>query len=166
METLWEYRYAHRVKSMKSSFIREILKLTQKPDVISFAGGLPAPKVFPVKNFQEGVFRGADRINEDTLVPLFDRNRACFNCPIHCTKISSIKGGRYRGCYTEGPEYENTWAFGANCDNVEIGAIVQAEYLCDLYGMDANAILRLLPDEFDEWRKKGRFSLRRRTTSA
>ncbi|MBT3321762.1 MAG: PLP-dependent aminotransferase family protein [Anaerolineae bacterium] len=52
MEIPWEYRYAYRVKAMKSSFIREILKITQKPDVISFAGGLPAPTVFPVKEFQ------------------------------------------------------------------------------------------------------------------
>lgn len=52
MQTPWEYRYAHRTKSMGSSIIREILKLTALPDVISFAGGLPAPKVFPVKEFQ------------------------------------------------------------------------------------------------------------------
>ena len=52
METPWEYRYAHRMKGMKSSIIRELLKLTQKPEMISFAGGLPAPEVFPVKEFQ------------------------------------------------------------------------------------------------------------------
>jgi len=38
---------------MGSSVIRELLKLTEQPDIISFAGGLPAPKVFPVKQFQE-----------------------------------------------------------------------------------------------------------------
>jgi 2-aminoadipate transaminase len=48
METPWEYRYAQRIKNMKSSAIREILKLTQEPEIISFAGGLPAPEVFPV----------------------------------------------------------------------------------------------------------------------
>ncbi|MEN4041008.1 MAG: PLP-dependent aminotransferase family protein, partial [Anaerolineaceae bacterium] len=34
---------------MKSSAIRELLKLTQQPDIISFGGGLPAPDVFPVE---------------------------------------------------------------------------------------------------------------------
>ena len=53
MQTPWEYRYAHRTKKMGSSVIRELLKLTEQPDIISFAGGLPAPKVFPVKQFQE-----------------------------------------------------------------------------------------------------------------
>lgn len=53
METPWEYRYANRTKRMGSSVIRELLKLTEQPDIISFAGGLPAPEVFPVKQFQE-----------------------------------------------------------------------------------------------------------------
>jgi 2-aminoadipate transaminase len=52
MQTQWEYRYAQRTQRMKSSAIRELLKLTELPDVISFAGGLPAPEVFPVKEFQ------------------------------------------------------------------------------------------------------------------
>ncbi len=53
MDTLWEYRYAYRMKAMKSSVIRELLKLTQKPEMISFAGGLPAPQVFPVEEFKK-----------------------------------------------------------------------------------------------------------------
>lgn len=38
---------------MKSSAIRELLKLTELPDVISFAGGLPAPEVFPLNEFRD-----------------------------------------------------------------------------------------------------------------
>ena len=53
MQTPWEYRYAHRIKSMGSSVIRELLKYAEQPDIISFAGGLPAPEVFPVKEFQD-----------------------------------------------------------------------------------------------------------------
>ncbi len=53
MQTPWEYRYAHRTKKMGSSVIRELLKFTEQPDIISFAGGLPAPEVFPVKEFRE-----------------------------------------------------------------------------------------------------------------
>jgi 2-aminoadipate transaminase len=40
-------------KSMKRSAIREILKLLQKPGMISFAGGLPAPETFPVEDLKE-----------------------------------------------------------------------------------------------------------------
>ena len=53
MQTPWEYRYAHRIQKMGSSVIRELLKLTEQPDIISFAGGLPAPEVFPVHEFRE-----------------------------------------------------------------------------------------------------------------
>ena len=52
MQTPWEYRYAHRMQKMGSSVIRELLKYAEQPDIISFAGGLPAPEVFPVKEFQ------------------------------------------------------------------------------------------------------------------
>jgi 2-aminoadipate transaminase len=52
METPWEYRFSCRAQAMKSSVIRELLKLTEQPDIISFAGGLPAPEVFPVEAFQ------------------------------------------------------------------------------------------------------------------
>lgn len=53
METPWEYRYAHRTQRMGSSVIRELLKLTEQPDIISFGGGLPAPEVFPLKEFKD-----------------------------------------------------------------------------------------------------------------
>ena len=49
----WAEFYALRVEGMKSSMIRELLKVTQEPDVISFAGGLPAPEIFPIKECEE-----------------------------------------------------------------------------------------------------------------
>jgi len=52
-EIEWESRFAARTKRMQSSVIRELLKLTVQPEIISFAGGLPAPEFFPVREFQE-----------------------------------------------------------------------------------------------------------------
>ena len=52
MTTPWEQRYAQRTQRMGSSAIRELLKLTQQPDIISFGGGLPAPELFPVEEFK------------------------------------------------------------------------------------------------------------------
>lgn len=57
METLWDHRYAQRTQRIDSSAIRELLKLTEKPNIISFAGGLPAPDVFPVDEFAEACER-------------------------------------------------------------------------------------------------------------
>ncbi|MGA8492872.1 MAG: PLP-dependent aminotransferase family protein [Terriglobales bacterium] len=53
MSTAWTARYALRTKGITSSAIRELLKITQRPGMISFAGGLPAPDVFPVHRFEE-----------------------------------------------------------------------------------------------------------------
>lgn len=53
MSTAWKSRYANRTLGVKSSTIRELLKVTQRPEIISFAGGLPAPDVFPVNRFEE-----------------------------------------------------------------------------------------------------------------
>jgi len=48
-----EYKFAKRMDRMKASEIRELLKLTAQPDIISFAGGLPAPELFPVKEIAQ-----------------------------------------------------------------------------------------------------------------
>jgi len=53
MSTAWTARYALRTKGITSSAIRELLKITQRPGMISFAGGLPAPDVFPIQRFEE-----------------------------------------------------------------------------------------------------------------
>jgi len=45
---------------MKSSAIRELLKFAERPDVISFAGGMPAPEVFPIQQFKEACIKVLD----------------------------------------------------------------------------------------------------------
>ena len=42
---------ARRAEKMNPSVIREILKVTERPGIISFAGGLPSPRTFPVAEF-------------------------------------------------------------------------------------------------------------------
>ncbi len=52
---------ARRAEKMNPSVIREILKVTEKPGIISLAGGLPSPKTFPISEFAaacESVLRG------------------------------------------------------------------------------------------------------------
>ena len=49
----WEKRLATRTRRMQSSVIRELLKVTAQPDVISFGGGLPAPDFFPIREVEE-----------------------------------------------------------------------------------------------------------------
>ena len=46
-------RFADRMGKVEGSAIRELLKLTARPEVISFAGGMPAPELFPVEEMKK-----------------------------------------------------------------------------------------------------------------
>ena len=58
---MFEQYYTKRIKNTPSSFIREILKVTQKPEIISFAGGLPNPISFPQEELKISMNRIADK---------------------------------------------------------------------------------------------------------
>ena len=55
-------RFARRMEGVRTSTIREILKVTEQPDIISFAGGLPAPELFPV----DDVLSATERVLRET----------------------------------------------------------------------------------------------------
>ena len=57
MATIWTSRYASRTRDLRASEIRQILHYTQRPEMISFAGGLPAPEYFPVGILREAAQR-------------------------------------------------------------------------------------------------------------
>jgi 2-aminoadipate transaminase len=90
---------------MSSSVIRELLKLTEQPDVISFAGGLPAPEMFPVKEFQEACNQvlsdhGAQALQYSTtegylpLRELIVRHNARFNVKVTTENILITSGSQ------------------------------------------------------------------------
>ena len=58
---MFEKYYTERIKNTPSSFIREILKVTQKPEIISFAGGLPNPISFPQEELKISMNRIAEK---------------------------------------------------------------------------------------------------------
>lgn len=58
---MFEQYFSERIKGTPSSFIREILKTTKKPDIISFAGGFPNPVSFPVKELNISMNRISEK---------------------------------------------------------------------------------------------------------
>ncbi|MDQ0458448.1 aminotransferase-like domain-containing protein [Rhizobium paknamense] len=59
----WDHVFATRASRMRASEIRELLKLLDKPDIISFAGGIPDPALFPTEAFQQAyseIFSGPE----------------------------------------------------------------------------------------------------------
>jgi len=88
--------------------------------------------VLPTRNFQTGVFPTADKTGGETMVEtILVRNKACFACPIACSRITRVEGAEH-----EGPEYETIGMFGAQCGVDNLEAIAKANLLCNDLGLD------------------------------
>jgi 2-aminoadipate transaminase len=59
--------FAERMADLKSSAIRDILKLTSRKGMISFAGGLPAPELFPLNEIEEATHRAIAKYGSNAL---------------------------------------------------------------------------------------------------
>ncbi len=60
-------KFAERVELLKASEIREILKVAVRPEIISFAGGLPAPEVFPIEELKRTAVQVLDEAGGQAL---------------------------------------------------------------------------------------------------
>jgi len=84
------------------------------------------------RNHQQTQFEGAEAISGEELTEKYlVKNAACWACPIGCTRIS--KTDKVEG---EGPEFETTWAFGAQCGIDDLAAIIEVNSLCNDLGID------------------------------
>lgn len=61
------FRCTRRIQNTPKSFIREILKVTQSPDIISFAGGLPNPELFPIAALRAAAQETLDTVGAQAL---------------------------------------------------------------------------------------------------
>ncbi|MBN2016077.1 aldehyde ferredoxin oxidoreductase family protein, partial [Candidatus Dojkabacteria bacterium] len=95
--------------------------------------------ILPTKNFQEGVFDEAEKI--DGAGSLFKKilvgRDTCAGCPIRCKRVvrGNYKGKEIKEIYG-GPEYETLAALGSNCLNSDVLSISLANQLCNQYGLD------------------------------
>jgi len=95
--------------------------------------------ILPTKNFQEGVFDDAEKI--DGASPEFEKilvgRDNCTGCPIRCKRV--VKG-EFNGQGIEerygGPEYETAAALGSLCMNADVRSVSLANQLCNRYGLD------------------------------
>ncbi len=101
--------------------------------------------LLPTRNFQRGSFEHAAELGDAAQREKYwDKDVACATCPIACTKLGSLKEGRFAGMAGDSLEYESAAMLGAN---LEIGKTDEAICLgltCDLLGLDtisAGAVL-------------------------
>ncbi|OPX83863.1 MAG: putative oxidoreductase YdhV [Pelotomaculum sp. PtaB.Bin104] len=90
--------------------------------------------VFPVRNFQASQFPDSGKISGEAIAETIStERRGCYGCPVQCTRfIQTEKTG-----VTAGPEYESIWALGPECGIGELEVIAEANYLCNLLGLDS-----------------------------
>jgi aldehyde:ferredoxin oxidoreductase len=89
----------------------------------------------PTRNWHENTFGHSGEINADAFKQYEIRSRACFACPIGCSRDAKASVGNV-AYQTEGPDYETIYSFGSNCEVRDPGVIIAADNLCDEYGMD------------------------------
>jgi aldehyde:ferredoxin oxidoreductase len=91
----------------------------------------------PTRNYQSGVFEGADLISGERMRDEFVvGHTACYRCGIACGKTTRFTEGKYAGLEVDGPEFETTALIGASCGIDDLGAIAKANEICDDLGLD------------------------------
>jgi aldehyde:ferredoxin oxidoreductase len=92
--------------------------------------------ILPVKNFQEGSIR---RIEEISGKEFFESKKAkagCYQCMTRCGGMREVTQGAFQGSQIDGPEYESIYAFNPLLGIVDKSFAVNANALCDYYGID------------------------------
>lgn len=64
------------------------------------------------------------------------RRYGCWQCPISCGQIVSVRDGPYRTKESHRPEYETCAAFGSNCMNDDVESLIKLNDVCNRYGVD------------------------------
>ena len=85
----------------------------------------------PTRNYAEGTFEGAGKINSESFQKIRVKKRACYQCTLACRnfhRINDVEG--------EGPEYETIALCGSNCGVDDIAALMEFNHLCDEFGLD------------------------------
>ena len=90
--------------------------------------------ILPTRNFRQGVFEEAEKINWNAYEKeLLTARSSCYACAVRCKRDIAIGGkpSKYGG-----PEYEGVGSFGSNCAVYDLQAIARANELCNAYGLD------------------------------
>ena len=92
--------------------------------------------VLPTKNFQFGTWDKWEKVSGQALVDNFlEKPKFCADCPIGCGRGTKVTTPGFEG-EGEGPEYETIYAFGPDCLNDNLAAVLKANYICNDLGLD------------------------------
>ena len=94
--------------------------------------------VLPGNNWSDTALEEAEAITAERMREHFlVKDGACSSgCPVKCSKMFRVKDGDWKGALSEGPDYETVYAFGSCCGVYDLAAIIQADAMCDMLGLD------------------------------
>ena len=92
----------------------------------------------PIKNWTVGeAFDLSSSLSGPTMKEKFlTKAHACANCPVACKRVVKVDEGPFRTQEGPGPEYETCGTFGTMMMNPDLAAVIKANELCNMYGMD------------------------------
>lgn len=87
--------------------------------------------ILPTYNFQKSDFKGASKLNSESIKKLKKSDRACFSCPLACGNFTKAQHAQ-----VEGPEYETLAMAGSNCGIEKLETVIRFNEICDSLGLD------------------------------
>ena len=122
---LYETRKLIRQSPLTSQALPEFGTVVMM-NIVNSVGALPT------RNHRQTQFEHAEDISGEAVTEKYlEKNASCWACPIGCTRITRTE--KVEG---EGPEFETSWAFGAECGVNDLEAIIEANHLCNDLGLD------------------------------
>jgi aldehyde:ferredoxin oxidoreductase len=120
--------------------------LPDNPDMVNLkehgtAGVVMSQNLYgslPTFNYQQGQFEAAESISGERMTETILKSRhTCYACIVRCKRVVEITEGPHQAePVYGGPEYETASTFGSYCGVSDLGAIAEANQICNSYGMD------------------------------
>ena len=99
--------------------------------------GLNAGGGLPTRNFQQGVFEGAEKISGETMkATILIGRENCYACPIRCKRVVKVEEPYSVDPAYGGPEYETLASLGSVCGIDDLKAVAKGNEICNAMGLD------------------------------
>lgn len=99
--------------------------------------GLNRSGILPTRNFREGVFEGAEKINGPAMnETILQRRESCYACAVRCKRVVACNDPYQVDPNFGGPEYETLASLGSLCAIDDLPAIAKGHELCNRLGLD------------------------------
>ncbi|MBL7202787.1 MAG: aldehyde ferredoxin oxidoreductase family protein [Desulfobacteraceae bacterium] len=132
-----EVRFKNLVKKqiniLKEHPRRKNMTTLGTPYITTVVDGLG---ILPVRNFQEGSIQAIDEMSGNEFYKLKKAKAGCYQCMTRCGGMREVTRGPLSGMQIDGPEYESIFAFGPLLGLTDKQFVINANALCDYYGID------------------------------